>query len=140
MQGEVTPGSFWHLLHEIKFDLDRVFMVREFKTLGNPGYVRIHNNARDVECSAQYHVGGFAAHTREFHQGLQFTRYLAMVSFNEGGGTILNTLGLVAIKPGGAYEFLYQGPGGFCKGPGCGQLCKECPGDLVYLLVRALGR
>ena len=64
--------------------LDRVGLLGEPETAGEPPEVRVDGDPRDAERVDQHHVGGLAPHPGELDQVLQPRRHLAVVPLDEG--------------------------------------------------------
>ena len=140
LMGEFHPAFLGHQGHQVELNLYRVLLAREPQTLGNPAYVGVHHQTRDVEGVAQDDVGRLAADPRQFYQFIQGSRYLAAEFLHQGLANSLEALGFLMVKTGGIDGLLQVREVGSRVVGRSGVLAEYGRGDLVNPDIGALGR
>src|SRR5947199_2271554 len=139
-QGEARPLLARQEIDQIPLDLLRVLLLGEEEPAGEALDVGVHGDPLvAAEGVPQHHVGRLPPHPGERHQGLHGVRHLAAVLGHEGHTEILQGPRLVAVETGLADHLLQLREVRRGEVAGRGVAPEERRGDLVDLLVRALG-
>src|SRR5262249_16911041 len=138
---EVDPVLLWHKLHQVLFDLLRLFVFCQTEQLRQARDVRVDYDSRsDAKCVAEHYVRGLASDARQLEQLVNSLRNFTAVYVEDLLTGALNRFCLVAKKAGGV-NVLFELGGLDIEVVGTrGIFSEQIGGDYVDAFVGALRR
>ena len=94
-------------LHQVKFNLNRIFFFCESQPSGYPLYMCVHHHAGFMENISPDHIGGLPSHARQRSQRLQIVWNLCSVLLHQFSCAGNDIFRLIVIKSGGS-DILFQ--------------------------------